>query len=254
MRRARAPFSPPLNAGGSRSYLAALVFSRIVDRESRIALGDHRIAIRSESPILDPRFAILDSKTDCQPEGGAGRQHGSAQRSLDVPIHPVLRLPGRLGRRSRAVHDQPGIGPGHPGLAANASEFAVEAVIAWEAGKDPSVTHLAIANFTGAIRLLLGLGWPMIYFVAAVSAVVNRRRRTWAEIHLDDEHAIEVIGLVPTLLYFLWIWYKGSISLVNAAVLTTLYAMYLYVLWRVPPKGSRATSMTWAACRRPCCA
>jgi cation:H+ antiporter len=115
-------------------------------------------------------------------------------------------------------------------------EFAVEAVIAWEAGKDPEKTHLAIANFTGAIRLLLGLGWPMIYFVAAMSAVVNRRRRTWAEIHLDDEHAIEVMGLIPPLLYFIWIWYKSSISLTDAAILTVLYGLYLYVLWRVPPK------------------
>src|SRR5205085_10423549 len=47
------------------------------------------------------------------------------------------------------------------------AEFAVEAVIAWEAGRDPSKTHLAIANFTGSLRLLVGLGWPMIYFVAA---------------------------------------------------------------------------------------
>src|SRR6266699_2018461 len=46
-------------------------------------------------------------------------------------------------------------------------EFAVEAVIAWEAGKGPERAHLAIANLTGAIRLLLGLGWPMIYFVFA---------------------------------------------------------------------------------------
>ncbi len=115
-------------------------------------------------------------------------------------------------------------------------EFAVEAVIAWEAGKDPEKTHLAIANFTGAIRLLLGLGWPMIYFVAAMSAVVNRRRRTWAEIHLEDEHAIEVVGLFPPLVYFIWIWYKGSLSLVDAAVLTILYIAYLAVLWRVPPK------------------
>src|SRR5215210_4926040 len=46
-------------------------------------------------------------------------------------------------------------------------EFAVEAVIAWEAGKDPTKTNLAIANFTGSLRLLVGLGWPMIYFVAA---------------------------------------------------------------------------------------
>src|SRR5437773_9172295 len=52
-------------------------------------------------------------------------------------------------------------------------EFAVEAVIAWNAGKDPSQTHLAIANFTGSLRLLVGLGWPMIYFVAAIFA---RRR------------------------------------------------------------------------------
>src|SRR5437870_1214275 len=48
-------------------------------------------------------------------------------------------------------------------------EFAVEAVIAWEAGKDPARAHLAIANLTGAIRLLIGLGWPMIYFVFALS-------------------------------------------------------------------------------------
>jgi cation:H+ antiporter len=115
-------------------------------------------------------------------------------------------------------------------------EFAVEAVIAWEAGRDASRTHLAIANFTGAIRLLLGLGWPMIYFVSALSAVVSRRRRAWGEIHLDDEHAIEVVGLAPPLLYFFWIWYKGNISLVDAAVLTLLYAAYLFVLWRVPPR------------------
>src|SRR5512140_3014158 len=45
-------------------------------------------------------------------------------------------------------------------------EFAVEAVIAWGAGKDISKTHLVIANFTGSLRLLVGLGWPLIYFVA----------------------------------------------------------------------------------------
>ena len=52
-------------------------------------------------------------------------------------------------------------------------EFAVEAVIAWEAGRNPERSHLAIANLTGAIRLLLGLGWPMIYYVFAFS---GRRR------------------------------------------------------------------------------
>ncbi len=55
-------------------------------------------------------------------------------------------------------------------------EFAVEAVIAWQAGKDPTQTHLAIANFTGSLRLLVGLGWPMIYFVAAAFGWKSARR------------------------------------------------------------------------------
>src|SRR5439155_24051072 len=48
-------------------------------------------------------------------------------------------------------------------------EFAVEAVIAWDAGREPERAHLAIANLTGAIRLLLGLGCPMIYFLFALA-------------------------------------------------------------------------------------
>ncbi len=115
-------------------------------------------------------------------------------------------------------------------------EFAVEAVIAWQAGKDPSATHLAIANFTGAIRLLIGLGWPMIYFVAAISAARSGRRRTWADVRLDTEHAVEVVGLVPPILYFFWIWYKAQIDIVDSVVLILLYIAYLGVLWRMPPK------------------
>src|SRR5882724_10923362 len=65
-------------------------------------------------------------------------------------------------------------------------EFAVEAVIAWQAGKDVSQTHLVIANFTGSLRLLVGLGWPMIYFVAA--AFGWRREHRFINVQLDAEH------------------------------------------------------------------
>src|ERR1700761_9680506 len=41
-------------------------------------------------------------------------------------------------------------------------EFAVEAVLAWH-----QQTHLLLANLTGALRLLTGLGWPAIYATAA---------------------------------------------------------------------------------------
>lgn len=114
-------------------------------------------------------------------------------------------------------------------------EFAVEAVIAWKAGKDPDMVHLAIANFTGSLRLLTGLGWPMIYAVAAFYSRKRRGKKLGA-IQLADDHAVEVIGLLPPLAYFVLVWAKGNLSLVDAAVLTTTYVVYLWVLLRLPPR------------------
>ena len=118
-------------------------------------------------------------------------------------------------------------------------EFAVEAVIAWEAGKDPERAHLAIANLTGAIRLLLGLGWPMIYFVFAFSGRRDAAARLPA-IQLEREHAVEVIGLVPPLLYFLVILWRQRIGWVDAVVLIALYVLYLWILTRNPPKAAES--------------
>jgi cation:H+ antiporter len=115
-------------------------------------------------------------------------------------------------------------------------EFAVEAVIAWDAGKNPERAHLAIANLTGAIRLLLGLGWPMIYFVFAVYG--RRRGEQAPSIKLEREHAVEVVGLIPPLLYFIVIIWKQSISWVDAIVLLALYVAYLIVLLRAPPHSA----------------
>jgi cation:H+ antiporter len=119
-------------------------------------------------------------------------------------------------------------------LVQTAPEFAVEAVIAWKAGKDPQMVHLAIANFTGSLRLLTGLGWPMIYAVAAISA--RQRGQRLKTIHLEDEHAVEVLGLLPPLAYFVLVWAKGNLSLVDAAVLAATYVVYLIVLLRLPPR------------------
>jgi cation:H+ antiporter len=115
-------------------------------------------------------------------------------------------------------------------------EFAVEAVIAWEAGKDPSRVHLAIANFTGSIRLLVGLGWPLVYFVAAFFAKRTGKRETWIAIDLDEDDSIEVMGLLPPVLWFGVIWWKGTLGLVDAAILALCYFVYLWALSRLPAK------------------
>jgi cation:H+ antiporter len=116
-------------------------------------------------------------------------------------------------------------------------EFAVEAVIAWNAGKDPSQTHLAIANFTGSLRLLVGLGWPLIYFVAAGF------RKKLVSVELEKEHSVEIFGLLLPILYFVFIWWKGTLTLWDAFPLMLSYFLYLWILWKIPPKEQSEESM-----------
>jgi cation:H+ antiporter len=123
-------------------------------------------------------------------------------------------------------------------LVQTAPEFAVEAVIAWKAGKDPAMVHLAIANFTGSLRLLTGFGWPMIYGVASFSS--RRRGRPLGRIALQDDHAVEVVGLLPPLAYFVVVWWKGTLSLVDSVFLIGTYVLYLVVLLRLPPRPETA--------------
>ena len=109
-------------------------------------------------------------------------------------------------------------------------EFAVEAVLSWK-----QEVPLLLAGLTGALRLLTGLGWPMIYFTASFM----HRRRTGQKLRrivLEPEHSVEVVGLLACMAYAAVIWLKASLNLLDAAVLITIYAVYLIVLHRMPPE------------------
>ena len=109
-------------------------------------------------------------------------------------------------------------------------EFAVEADIAWR----QNVVNMT-ANFTGSIRLLVGLGWPMIFLV---SSFAHRRQtgRWLQEIVLEPDHCIEVVGLLVPILYFAFVWWKASLGVLDGVVLSLLYLSYLFVVNRMPPK------------------
>lgn len=109
-------------------------------------------------------------------------------------------------------------------------EFAVEAVLAWR-----QQIALLLANLTGALRLLTGLAWPMIYLTAAV---VHRRRtgRPLRRIELDPHHSVEVVGLFFPLLYAVLIWWKASLHFYDACVLVAFYFAYLMLLTKLPPQ------------------
>jgi cation:H+ antiporter len=114
-------------------------------------------------------------------------------------------------------------------------EFAVEAVIAYQAPRIPDGVALISANFTGSLRLLVGLGWPMIYVVAAWSCR-RKHGRPLRQIDLEGEHAVEVLALFLPLIYFMVIWAKGTLTILDAAVLAAMYVAYLFVLNKIPPQ------------------
>src|SRR4051812_14525505 len=99
-------------------------------------------------------------------------------------------------------------------------EFAVEAVFAWK-----QQVPLLMAGLTGALRLLTGLGWPMIYFTAAMFYRRRHRDRRLNQIRLADEHSVEVIGLIASMLYSFFICWTGTLDLLDAAILIAIYAI-----------------------------
>jgi cation:H+ antiporter len=110
-------------------------------------------------------------------------------------------------------------------------EFAVEAVLAWK----QEVT-LLLANLTGALRLLTGLGWPMIYCVAAYFYRRNTGRQM-NEIRLAEEHCVEVVGLLASLVWAFVVWIKGTLSVIDGVILIAVYLAYLWVLRHMPAAG-----------------
>jgi len=107
-------------------------------------------------------------------------------------------------------------------------EFAVEATIAWN-----QQTDLMIANLTGSLRLLVGLGWPMIFFVHFVSQGVKKGKWT-RKIDLEPADSWSVLFLFLSILYFIVILVKGELAVIDSLVLSFIYAIYLTVIARLP--------------------
>jgi cation:H+ antiporter len=113
-------------------------------------------------------------------------------------------------------------------------EFAVEAVLAWHQERE-----LLLANLTGALRLLVGFAWPVIYLTAAY---FHRKRtgKPLRSISLHSQHSVEVVGLIVPLAYALFIWWKRDLHVYDGIVLTFVYAAYLFLLTKLPPEEHEA--------------
>ena len=100
------------------------------------------------------------------------------------------------------------------------------------AGQTESNCALALANMTGANRLLIGVGWSAVVFIAWWRYRKRGERRSG--ITLDRSHAVEISFLAIATAYSLTLPLKSSITLVDAAVLVAIFAAYTARISRAP--------------------
>ena len=107
-------------------------------------------------------------------------------------------------------------------------EYAVDMYFTWQAGKNPgsAYAHYAIANMTGANRLLIGVAWGLIALIFWF-----RRRQV---VQLGSDRRTELLFLGMATAYAFVIPIKGSLTLFDSAVFFGLYVWYIVLSARRP--------------------
>lgn len=99
-------------------------------------------------------------------------------------------------------------------------EYAVDIYFAWEAARRPEYISYAAANMTGANRLLIGLGWPVIVF----TVYLKTKKK---EIVLAEQDKLLVVTLLVATLYSFFIPVKGTLSFIDAIVFLLIFGVYI---------------------------
>jgi cation:H+ antiporter len=106
-------------------------------------------------------------------------------------------------------------------------EYAVDLYFAWTAPDVPQHVHFATANMTGANRLLVGFAWPTL-----VAIFWLRTRKTTLAVR--GETSLGLVTLGAATLYSFSIPLRGHLSLLDTAVLLSIFAGYMYMVSRAP--------------------
>lgn len=113
-------------------------------------------------------------------------------------------------------------------------EYAVDLYFAYTAGSDPTYTSYAAANMTGANRLLMGFGWPVVVLIGL--AVAKRSGNPVKALDLDPDSRTELGFLIVAGVVNFAAPLTGSISLVLAVALYAWFAYFLYRVAKQPPE------------------
>ena len=136
-----------------------------------------------------------------------------------------------------------------------APEYAVDALYAWNAGANAGTAegaraaNLAVANMTGANRILIGVGWSTIAVFTVVRArttddqAVTERDGIMANaVALDRDLSTEMAFLLAATVFAFLVPFSpttltgtgavGGIGVVDTLVLVGLYALYIAIIVR----------------------
>jgi cation:H+ antiporter len=127
-------------------------------------------------------------------------------------------------------------------------EYAVDMYFAWMAGKDPSYTAFAMANMTGANRLLIGVGWAAV----VLTFWLKTGKRA---VILEPGHKTELVYLGLATVYSFFIPLKGRLDLIDALILILIFGFYMRAASKaehVEPEleGPAAMIEGWGEARR----
>jgi cation:H+ antiporter len=100
-------------------------------------------------------------------------------------------------------------------------EYAVDMTFAFKAGSDPAYRAYAVANMTGANRILIGVGWSMLVFI-------QWARVRKPDISVDPSQRLELGFLLLATVYALVLPLKASISLTDSVVFIGIFIFYVF--------------------------
>ena len=102
-------------------------------------------------------------------------------------------------------------------------EYAVDLFLAFRAGQgDIEKQSFAVANMTGANRLLIGIGWTAVVLIAWWKSKWRTR-----EVVLRDEQRTDVGYLLIASIWAAFIPLRGEIGFLDLAVLGSLFVAYI---------------------------
>ena len=107
-------------------------------------------------------------------------------------------------------------------------EYAVDMYFTWMAGQDPQgkYVHYAVANMTGANRLLIGVGWSVIILIYAF--------KFRKKVVLESTHKTELFFLMIATLYAITIPLKETLNLFDTVILFGIFIWYIAIIVRKP--------------------